>query len=170
MYKRGLVRLLNVIILIALLFLVYMIVYPQYKATQIGNKVEDVKTNIYTLKVAVENFAAFNEGRFPLAFRDFKEYVNNGMLPVNPYTLVPMTDDEIIDHIYNDPVAYEDDSPDGVNSKLRGDPGVIFYCTYRSPGDTTFVSHYTLIGINEQGKPIIYLDPAKKKHIFLLHD
>ncbi|OQX56158.1 MAG: hypothetical protein B5M53_02865 [Candidatus Cloacimonas sp. 4484_209] len=170
MYKKGLVRFLNVLIFFALLFLVYVIVYPSYKSIKRGNKVEDVKTNMYTLRVAVENFAAFNGGKLPLSFSECKNYVDNGMLPVNPYTLEPMTDDEIIDHRYADPVAYEDDKPDGVNSKLRGDPGSIFYCTYRSPGDSTLVTHYAFIGLNEEGKPIIYIDPGKRKHIFILHD
>lgn len=169
MYKKGLVRLLNIIIFIAVLFLIYMILYPNYKDIQRENKIVDVKTTMYTLKVAVENFAAFNEGRYPLKFSEFKKYVDNEAL-INPYTLVPMTEEEIVDHIYSDPVAFEDDEPDGINAKLKGEAGVIFYSTYRSPGDSTFVIHYCFVGISAKGEAISYLDPGQKKHIFILHD
>jgi len=169
-YKKGLVRFLNVIIFFAIVLLMYMILYPNYKDIQKENKIADVKTNMYTLRAAVENFAAFNQGKYPHAFREFKKYVNNGMLPTNPYTLMAMTDDEIIGNIYIDPVAFEDDSPDGVNAKFKGEPGVIFYSVYRSPGDTTFIIHYSLVGINEEGKPITFTDPGQKKHIFIIHD
>jgi Tfp pilus assembly protein PilE len=169
-YKKGLVRLLNVIIVLAVLFLVYMIVYPNYRNIQRENKIADVKSNMYFLRMAIENYAAFNFGKYPLAYREFKKYMNNGNLPNNPYTLVQMTDDEIIDHIYNDPVGFEDDSPDGVNGKLSGEPGAIYYAVYRSPGDSTFVIHYALIGMDEKGEPILYVDPGQKKHIFLLND
>lgn len=170
MYKKGLVRLLNVFIVLALLFLVYMIVYPKYMNIQRENRIADVKSNMYFLRMAIENYAAFNDGRYPLNYRQFKKYANDGNLPDNPYTLSQMTDDEIIDHIYDDPVGFEDDSPDGVNGKLRGEPGVIYYATYRSPGDSTFVIHYALIGMNGKGKPITYKDPGQKDHIFLLKD
>jgi Tfp pilus assembly protein PilE len=169
-YKKGLVRLLNVFIVLAVLFLVYMIVYPNYKSIQRENKIADVKSNMYFLRMAIENYAAFNVGRYPLTYREFKKYLNGGDLPDNPYTLVQMTDDEIIDHVYNDPVAYEDDSPDGENGRLTGEPGAIYFATYRSPGDSTFVIHYTLIGMDENGKPILFIDPGQKKHVFLLHD
>ncbi len=170
MYKKGLVRLLNVFIVLAVLFLVYMIVYPNYRSIQRGNKIADVKSNMYFLRMAIENYAAFNFGKYPPTYRQFKMYVNDKNLPSNPYTLVQMTDDEIINHIYNDPIAYEDDSPDGENGKLRGEPGAIYYATYRSLGDSTFVIHYTLIGMDEAGEPILFIDPGQKKHVFLLND
>lgn len=170
MYKKGLVKLLNVFIFLAVLFLLYMILYPSYKKIQRENEVADVKTNMYTLRTAVENFAAFNEGQYPLRFSEFKQYVDGGTLPMNPYTSVVMTDDEVIDHIYRDPIGFEDDTPDGVNSKFEDDPGVIYYSIYRSPGDSTYVIHYSFVGINEEGKPITYLDPGQKRHIFILHD
>ncbi len=170
MYKKGLVRFLNVLIIFALLFLVYMIVYPKYMNIQRDNKIADVKSNMYFLRMGIENSAAFHSGKYPLNYREFRKYVNDGNLPENPYTLTQMTDDEIIDHVYNDPVGFEDDSPDGVNGKLSGDPGTIYYATYRSPGDSTFVIHYALIGMDETGKPIMYKDPGQKDHIFLLKD
>lgn len=170
MYKKGLVRLLNVFIVFAILFLVYMIVYPNYMNIQRENKIADVKSNMYLLRMAVENYAAFNYGKYPLSYREFRKYVNEGTLPKNPYTLVQMTDDEVIDHVYNDPVAYEEDSPDGENGKLRGEAGTIYYAVYPSPGDSTFVIHYALVGLDEKGEPILFVDPGQKKHVFLLHD
>lgn len=164
------VRLLNVFIVFAVLFLVYMIVYPNYRSIQRENKIADVKSNMYHLRMAIENYAAFNFGKYPLEYQEFKKYVNDGNLPKNPYTLVQMSDDEIINHVYNDPVAYEDDSPDGTNGKLSGAPGAIYYATYRSPGDSTFVIHYALVGLDEKGAPIVFVDPGQKKHVFLLND
>ncbi len=170
MYKKGLVRLLNVIIILAMILLVYMIVYPNYKSIAKGNKIEDVKTNMYRLQVAIENYAAFNNGRYPILLKDFREFIDKGSLPENPYTQVSMTDDEVIKHIYDDPVAYENKDIDGPNAELKGEPGSIFYAIYRSPGDSTFVVHYSIIGIAYDGKPIIYVDPGQKKHIFLLYE
>jgi len=169
-YKKGLVRFLNVIIVLAIILLVYMIVYPNCKDIQKGNKIEDVKTNMYILRVAVENYAAFNDGKYPLDLQSFRNFIDNGTLPKNPYTLISMTEDEIINHIYGDPVAYEDNTIDGSNALLKGEPGSILYAIYPSPGDSTFVVHYAFIGIAEDGKPITYVDPGQKKHIFLIHD
>jgi Tfp pilus assembly protein PilE len=169
-YKKGLVRLLNVFIFLAVLFLVYMIVYPNYRNIQRENKIADVKSNMYFLRMGIENYAAFNFGKYPLTYRDFKKYLNDENLSKNPYTLVQMTDDEIIDRVYNDPVAYEDDTPDGENGTLSGEPGSIYYATYRSPGDSTFVIHYALVGMDEKGEPIMFVDPGQKKHVFLLND
>lgn len=170
MYKKGLVGFLNFLIVIAVIFLVYMIVYPNYKKIQKENKIADVKTNMHTLRVAIENFAAFNGGKYPFGFRDYKQYIDGGILPVNPYSIMPMTDDEIINSIYTDPIAFEDNSIDGVNATFKGEPGAIFYNVYRSPGDTTFIIHYTLVGINKEGNPITYLDTGQKEYVFLLHD
>lgn|GEM_PF-1084638 len=170
MYKKGLVRLLNVVIVLAIILLVSMIVYPNCKSIQKGNKIEDVKTNMYILRVAVENYAAFNDARYPLLLKNFRNFIDNGALPRNPYTQISMTEDEIVHHIYNDPVAYENNTIDGPNALLRGEPGSIFYALYPSPGDSTFVVHYTFIGIGEDGKAITYVDPGQKKHIFLIHD
>ncbi|TET18115.1 MAG: hypothetical protein E3J78_06845 [Candidatus Cloacimonadota bacterium] len=170
MYKKGLVRLMNVLIFFALLFLIYMIVYPNYKTIRRENKIADVKTNMYQIRAAVENYAAFNEGKYPRTHKEFKKYINNGSLPANPYTLVQMTDDEIIDNVYSDPIAFEDDNPDGVNSFLKADPGTIFYSVYASPGDSTFIIHYALVGMDEKGQSIIFIDPGLKKHIYILHE
>jgi hypothetical protein len=147
-----------------------MIVYPNYKTIQKENKLEDVKRNMYVIRAAVENYAAFNQGKFPLQFRQFEKYVDNGSLPVNPYTQMEMTEDEIVSNIYSDPIAYEDNKSDGMNSQFTGEPGSIIYSVYRSPGDTTFVIHYSLVGINGDKKPVLYVDPGQKKYIFLLHD
>ncbi|MCK4575854.1 hypothetical protein KAU34_05570 [candidate division WOR-3 bacterium] len=170
MYKKGLVRLLNVIIIIAIVFLIYMIVYPNYKTIQKENKIADMKTNIYIFTAAVENYAAFNNGKYPLNSGQFKKYVNDGTFPVNPFTLLSMTDDEIIDNVYEDPLGFEDDDPDGLNSKFRGEPGSIIYSVYRSFGDSTLVIHYAFVGLDSEGKPIFYVDTGQKKHIFILHD
>jgi Tfp pilus assembly protein PilE len=169
-YKKGLVRFLNVLIIIAMIYLVYMIVYPNYKDIQKQNKIEDVKANMHFLKVAVENFAAFNAGRLPSKFEEFKRYIHGEKFPVNPYTLMVMTEDEIINNVYKDPTAFEDDSISGINSKLEGDPGEIFYSTYRSPGDSTFVIHYSIIGMNGEGESITYEDAGQKRHIYILND
>jgi hypothetical protein len=147
-----------------------MIVYPNYRDIQRENKVADVKSNMYFLRMAIENYAAFNYGKYPLSYREFKPYLYNGNLPVNPYTLMQMTDDEIIDRVYDDPIAYEDDSPDGPNGVLRGAAGLVYYSTYRSPGDSTFVIHYALVGLNADGEPVKFIDPGQKKHVFLLKD
>lgn len=147
-----------------------MIVYPNYKDIQKQNKIEDVKANMHLLKVAVENYAAFNAGKFPRKYDEFKKYLHDGELPANPYTLMVMTEDEIINNVYNDPTAFENDSIGGINSKMEGEPGEIIYSTYRSPGDSTFVIHYSIIGMNGEGEPVTYEDAGQNKHIYILND
>ncbi|RKZ24581.1 hypothetical protein DRQ20_06815 [bacterium] len=162
-------RILDALIAIAFIYLIYMLVWPQYTSIKEKNLEAKVKANLYEIRCAVEQYAAYNNGYFPKSVDDFIPYLHEGKFPVNPYTGSPLTKDDIKTHQYIAPTDPKDDSPNGVNGKFRGEPGKIVYAFFIPPGDT-LPTAYGLVGFNKNGEPIFYIDPGKKKHIFVLHN
>lgn len=158
---------LEILIGIAALCLLYIILYPQYRRIEATNKEMATKLNMYAVKVAVENYAAYKQGVFPDSVGEFSQYLEGGY--VNPCTKELIDSAQIMVFSYKNHGDNKDNSPESANRRMRGEPGKIGYGTFIPPGATT-VAEYGIIGFGEDGSPITILDPAGKKLVFLLHD
>jgi hypothetical protein len=83
---------LELLIVICAGILVYILAHPQYDSVQENRRRYKLITNMYTLKAAVENYAAYNNGAFPTKPSQIKKFVSLiGQEIENPYTGKPLT-------------------------------------------------------------------------------
>ena len=168
MNKDTLVKILNLLIVIALVALVYILVQPQYVRYRNQTIEAQIKANAYIVQAAIEHYIADNFGVYPKTVDDFWKYVDEEGGIVNPLTGNEILKTEIHVFKYDVPQDYKDDSPGSVNSQQKGTPGSVGVGFFIPIGDT-LVKHYGVIGFNKSGNPLFYLDPAKKRHIFVLY-
>lgn len=159
--------LLEILIVIAALYLLYLIVYPQYQRLEEQRKELATKLNMYAVRVAVEHYAAYNQGVFPDSVGQLSSYLDPGYS--NPYTEQPIDTSQIIHFSYQMRAQNKDNSPDGPNGRMRGEPGSIGYGIFVPIGDSV-VREYGIIGIVKDGSPLTIRDPAGKELVFVLHD
>ena len=168
MNKGTAVRILDVLIFIAIVLLIYILVQPQFVNYRNQTIEAQIKANAYTVKAAIEHYIADNMGVYPKGVDDFWHYVDEEGGIVNPLTGEEIIKTEIHIFKYDLPQDYKDDSPGGMNSQQKGTPGSIGVGFFIPIGDT-LVKHYGVIGFNKSGNPLFYLDPAKKRHIFVIY-
>lgn len=162
-------RVVEVLIVIAVGVLLFITTYPQYKDIKEKNLMADVKTNMYFLQAAVEHYIADNFGKLPKSVDDIVSYIEQeGGFPVNPCTKRPLTRVDIREGKYEYPWMVRDEDPNGPNGKWEGAPGTMMYITF-TPENAEEPFDYAIIGFGADGKPLFYLDSAKKKKIFVLH-
>jgi len=164
--KGRRVPVLEVLIGIATLSLLYVIIYPQYREIEEANREVATKLNMYGVKVAVENYAAYNRGVFPDSIGQFSKYLESGY--VNPYTQEPIDSSQIVLFSYEMHDDNKDNNPEGPNGRVRGEPGQIAYGTYVPLGDSV-VREYGIVGLVKDGSPLTVSDAAGKELIFVLH-
>jgi len=164
--KGRRVPVLEVLIGIATLSLLYVIIYPQYREIEEANREVATKLNMYGVKVAVENYAAYNRGVFPDSIGQFSKYLASGY--VNPYTQEPIDSSQIVLFSYEMHDDNKDNNPEGPNGRVRGEPGQIAYGTYVPLGDSV-VREYGIVGLVKDGSPLTVSDAAGKELIFVLH-
>jgi len=168
MRREVWVKILDVFIFIALVVLVYILGAPQYKIYKENTYSAMIKTNAYTVKAAIEHYIADNIGKYPKSVADFYHYVEEESGIKNPYTGKEILEDEIKIFKYDIPSDYKDDSETSSNAQQEGIPGSIGVGFFIPIGDTVVV-HYGVIGFMKNGKSLYYLDPGKKKHIYLIY-
>ena len=168
MNKDTVVRILDVLIIIAICVLIYILVQPQFVRYRNQTIEAQIKANAYTVKAAIEHYIADHIGVYPKSVDDFWPYLDEEGGIINPLTGNEILKTEVHTFKYDVPQDYKDDSPGGVNSQQKGTPGSIGVGFFIPIGDT-LVKHYGVIGFNKSGNPLFYLDPAKKRHIFVIY-
>lgn len=147
----------------ASIVLIWILGYPQYEALQEKNKRYAVMVNMYTIKAAVENYAAYNEGIFPKNLKEIEIYLENHTYPLNPYTNIPMKCDTVL--IYEDRDELKKVSPESKNGRIKGKPGNFAYGYVLEKEN---VIAYGILGFDEEGRTIREKDPAGNVTIVVL--
>lgn len=165
--RRSRFPVLELSILILVGALVWLLAYPQYKEQEEINKRYRVMVNMYTLRAAVENYAAYNEGKFPKLPEEFKPFFTP--LPTNPYKNKLIDAENVVLFRYNTRDEPKESSPTSRNSRMCGDPGGLGYGYYIAAGDTV-PSAYGIIGFDEKGLPLAEKRPSGEVHIFVIYE
>lgn len=165
----------EILMVILVVFLVYLLGKPQYMAAERTSNDYTVFSNMFTLRAAVENYAAYNAGAFPKSASQIEEYLSIlGEKIVNPYTKEEIRFPEITVTPQGDTAIIEGDvmifqyefreepkerSVDSRNGRLKGKPGGLAYGYFIPPGDTV-AGAYGIVGFDGDGKPIADKNPA----------
>jgi Tfp pilus assembly protein PilE len=166
---------LEILIVILVVLLVYLLGKPQYAAAERSANDYTVYSNMYTLKAAVENYAAYNTGAFPVSASQMQEYLSMlGKRITNPYTneeihfpniiISPegdttVTEGDVIIFAYEFREEPKETNEDSKNGRMRGMPGGLAYGYYIPPGDSV-ARAYGIIGFDGDGRPIADRNPA----------
>lgn len=166
--RKLTIVILNILIVIAFLVLVYLIVKPQYVKYNEMVYQAHIKKNIYTVKAAIEFYIAENIGKYPKTIDDVYPYIQKLGGILNPLTKNNITSAEIKVFFYSLPNEYKKDDEASENAMVKGIPGSIGIGFFIPIGDSV-VKNYGVIGFMKDSSSLYYLDPAKKKHIFLIN-
>lgn len=164
--KKGQLWMLNILIVIAACALVWVLGYPQYQESVRISKRYQVNVNMYTLRAAVENYAAYNEGKFPTQLEDFESFFT---YPINPYTNKTLNKANIQIFQYDVRGEAKERSPGSKNGRLRGAPGGLAYGYFIALGEE-YPTAYGIVGFDEDGKPLAEKLPSGEVELFLLND
>ena len=156
---------LEILIVILVGTLIWLLGNPQYKEKEKINKRYRVRVNMYTLRMAIENYAAYNEGKFPQSLQDFKEFY---IPPVNPYQKKSINPEDIILFQYSSKKGPENQSPNSENGKIHGPSGGLAY-GYFIPEEDTLSSAYGILGFDDKGVPLAEKFPSGETKIFVLN-
>jgi hypothetical protein len=165
--KRGILRILDIFIIIALILLMYIVIEPQYKFAKINEGRIKLQSNMFAVKAGVERYIAFNEGKYPFELETIYNNVKQIEVPVNPYTKNKMGVSDLVKFYYDIPAEVEDDAVDGINGSQRGKPGQIGIGFFVPIGKDSIPTKIGIIGFDETGKPLI-LEEGKKKRVVVL--
>ena len=165
-----------------------LLTYPQYKNSKKMEKEGMVKFNLHSVQVALEKYAVYNQGMYPMTVKEMEPFFENpGIYPTNPYTQKFLQEEEIQFFLYPYNGDSKDNSQEGVNGQMTGPPGGIGVGIFTIPGDTlvsvetlvpedtlvkidSIITEYGLIGFNQDGTPITIYNPAGKDYIFILRN
>ncbi|MFA5032104.1 MAG: hypothetical protein WC614_03700 [bacterium] len=145
--------------------LVFLLAYPQYKEKIEIKQRYMITVSAYSLQAAVENYAAYNNGRFP---KDLSEIEKFYTPPVNSYTQKPITTSDIQVFEYDLRTETSNFSSDGQNASLKGMIGGLAYGYYIAPADS-FPSSYGIVGFDNTGKPLADKLPSGEIKVFVLN-
>ncbi len=168
MMRRIILIVLNALIAVAFIILVYLIVNPQFNKYNEMVYQAQIKRNIYTVKGAIEFYIAENLGKYPKNIDDIYSYIKRLGGIKNPLTKQEITKEEIKVFYYSLPTEYKKDDEASENAMMKGTPGSIGIGLF-IPIVDSLVKNYGIIGFVKDSTSLYYLDPAKKKHIFLLN-
>ncbi|MDI6840641.1 MAG: hypothetical protein QMD71_07330 [bacterium] len=146
--------------------LLWLLGYPQYEERATIAKRYQVRVNMYTLAAAIENYAAYNNGKFPTQLADFAEFFAP---PINPYTHKPIGKEEIKIFQYESKDEPRAKSIESKNGRLRGAPGTLAYGYFITPEDT-LPSAYGIVGFGQDGAPLADRLPSGEIEVFILHE
>lgn len=165
--KRGILRILDVFIIIALIVLMYIVIEPQYKFAKINESRIKLQSNMFAVKAGIERYIAFNEGKYPFKLESIYNNMKEIEIPVNPYTGNKIGVYDLIQFYYDIPAEVEDDAVDGVNGTQRAKPGQIGIGFFVPIGKDSIPTKIGIIGFDETGKPFIQ-EEGKKKRVVVL--
>lgn len=165
--KKGILRILDFLIVIAFIALLYIVIEPQYRLAQINEKQRQLHSNMFTVKAGIERYIAFNKGKYPLNKEQVFDNMEKLEIPLNPYNGMEMGVPDLVQFKYDLPSDVEDDALDGMNGKQRGEPGQIGVGFFVPIGKDSIPTKYGIIGFDRNGKPII-LEEGKKQRVIIL--
>ncbi|MCK4307552.1 hypothetical protein KAW50_04920, partial [candidate division WOR-3 bacterium] len=157
---------LEILIVVLVGALIWILGHPQYEEKDKINKRYQVRVNMYTLRKAVENYAAYNEGKFPNSPQDFKELYTP---PLNPYQKKSINQEDIVIFQYSSKEEPKNQSPDSQNGKIHGPPGGLAYGYFIAEEDTLPCA-YGILGFDNKGVPLAEKLPSGETKIFVLYE
>lgn len=167
--NRPILRLLDILIIIAFFGLLYILIEPQYKEIKVATKERALHSNMFIVKAGIERYRAFNDGEIPLSLDDIYNNIEALEVPENPYTMTEMTTYDLTKFYYEVPSMIEDVDTNGYHSDKTGNPGEIsvgYYVT--TPEETdTIARRYALISFDGEGKPLTVKEGEKERIIIL---
>lgn len=167
--NRPILRLLDILIIIAFFGLLYILIRPQYEEIKVSTKERALHSNMFTVKAAIERYRAFNDGEIPLLLDDIYSNIEALEVPENPYTMSKITVSDLSKFYYEVPSMIEDVDTSGYHSDKVGNPGEIsigYYITTPEKADTV-ARRYALISFNKEGKPLTVKEGEKERIIVL---
>uniref|UniRef100_A0A7C4YQT7 Type II secretion system protein n=1 Tax=candidate division WOR-3 bacterium TaxID=2052148 RepID=A0A7C4YQT7_UNCW3 len=166
--RRFILLILDILIIIAFFVLVFLIVKPQYTKYNEMVYQANIKRNVYTARAAIEFYIAEHIGKYPKSIDEIYPYIEKLGGMVNPLTKKKITPSEIKIFNYSLPQEYKKDDEVSENFMQKGIPGSIGIGLFIPIGDSV-VKNYGVIGFMKDSCALYYLDPAKKKHVFLVN-
>ena len=157
---------LEILIVVLIGALIWILGYPQYEEKDKINKRYQVRVNMYTLRKAIENYAAYNEGKFPNSPQDFKEFYTP---PLNPYQKKSINPEDIVIFQYSSKEEPKNQSPDSQNGKIHGPPGGLAYGYFIAEEDTLPCA-YGVLGFDDKGVPLAEKLPSGETKILVLYE
>lgn len=158
--------LVEILIVILAGVLIWLLGYPQYEEKARINQKYQVRVNMYTLRAAIENYAAYNEGRFPREIEEIRTFFEP---PINPYKNKKIEVNDIKVFEYDSREGPKQQAPDSKNGRMRGEPGGLAYGYYIWPGDS-IPDVYGIIGFDETGKPLAEKLPSGELRVFTIYE
>ena len=154
---------LEILIVISTVVLVWLLGYPQYEEKSNIEKKYRVRVNMYTLRAGVENYAAYNNGKFPEDLNDIKDFFAPAL---SPYTgkLIELKD--IPTFQYTSKEEPKENTQESKNGRMKGEPGGLAYGYFM--GADSLVSAYGIIGFDKEGSPLAEKLASKKIEVFVL--
>lgn len=168
--NRVILRVLDVLIIIAFLGLLYILIEPQYRNAEVVEKERRLQSNMYTVKAGIERYRAFNKGEIPFSLSKIYEQMESLEVPVNPYTNSKMQLDELNRFLYDVPSQIESTDTSGYHADKRGNPGEIMVGFFTSLArEDTIPKSYGILGFNSEGKPLT-IEEGEKVRIVVLEE
>lgn len=164
-------------IIVAAAALIYVLERPRYQTNRAKLRQSDAVYNLYVYKVAIEEYAAYNNGVFPASPDKIEPYLEGGnresqtpgLYPQNPYTGQALTKKNIRWVTYDNITDSRDDHPKGANGRQIAPPGWISVGWFIPPGES-LATDYGLITFGIEGKPIHKKDPSGQEHVIVIHN
>lgn len=166
--NRGLLRILDILIVIAFIALLYILVEPQYKKAKISTKRRKLQANMFTVKAGIERYISFHKGKYPSNSQQIYENLAELVIPVNPYTNEKIEVSDLVQFEYDLPIYVKDRSLDGVNGKQTGKPGQIGIGFFIPIGEDSIPTKYGIIGFDENGKSLVIEEGDKRRVVVLI--
>ena len=157
---------LEILIVVLAGVLIWLLGYPQYEENIEINKRYQVRVNMHTLRAAIENYAAYNKGKFPRSSEEFKEFFST---PSNPYSNKSINPKDIIIFQFDSKEEPKEQSPDSKNGRIRGTAGGLAYGYFIAEEDS-FPSAYGILGFDTQGRPLAEKLPSGETKVFVLYE
>ncbi len=165
--NRRLLRILDVLIVIAFVFLLYIVIEPQFRQGKINTNRIKLQSNMFTVKAGLERYIAFHEGTYPSNIQRIYDNLKGIELPENPYTGEKMDISEFVQFKYDIPSEVEDDAVNGINGTQRGKPGQIGIGFFIPMGKDSIPTKFGIIGFDENGKPYTLKEGEKERVVVL---
>ncbi len=143
--------------------LVWLIGYPQYIEKEEISKRYRVIVNMYTLRAAVENFAAYNHGKFPKSREVFHT------LLIKYYLSHAIKTEDITIFRYSSKEEVKNNSYNSKNGRMCGKPGALGYGYFICPEDTLACA-YGIIGFDHNGTPLVDKLPSGKMQVLVIYE
>lgn len=168
--RKSRFPILEILIIVLTVVLVWLLGYPQYEEKNNIEKKYKVRVNMYTLRAGVENYAAYNNGKFPKDLHLLKDF----FVPVvSPYTGKSIELKDISVFQYTSKEEPKENTPESKNGRMKGKPGGLAYGYFvgaDSSQASLSVSAYGIIGFDKEGFPLAEKLASKKIEVFVLYE